>query len=190
MSEPLALNSPYIQRMVSYLQNHSKLSGNLNLPQAQYKSTEIMEVPIVPAQGAEPLQCWFNANEQEKTGNGKTIFGWALWDGPYDTTCAAQHHAILLLPGTAGYIDVTPADVGTQIGHITFFADARVPFDYANTRQPPLLLMNKSGKNDYGIEFVWTNEKFEALKCEGAWEIYEDNFMMVRMGSTLSISNK
>jgi hypothetical protein len=179
-STPLPLNSPYVTRLEKYLADHEELSGNLKLPVASYRSTPPMSVPVNPAANAAALQCWFNVKAEEKAGHGTAVFGWALWDGPYATTCVAQHHAVLLTPA-GDYMCVTPPD-GDPVLHITFMADSRVPFDYAGLRQPPLLLLNKAGPTAEGIECLWANEKHEPITRQGAWELFPDNFKMVKMG--------
>lgn len=182
MSTPLPLSSPFTQKICAYLKQHKALSsGVLGLPKAKYQSTDPMSVPVQPAQGAQPLQCWFNIQKEVRAGNGIAIFGWALWDGPFETTCAAQHHAVLLKPNNE-YVCVTPSESGaTTFDSITFIADERVPFDYEKLRQPPLLMLNKSGPTPDGIEFLWTDIEYQPLPAPGAWNTCDDNFMMVKM---------
>jgi len=164
MTTVLGLADPEAELLRQYLLSHEDINNSklLNLPAANYETTELKSVPVRPRDGALENQCWDNVLRAEADGEGRAVFGWALWRDICPDSVAAQHHAVLETP-EGELVCITPHDDQLGVSEITFFADNRVPYDSQNKRAPALLLKNLHPHGDNTRVHVWVDADLEPV---------------------------
>ena len=84
-----------------------------------------VHVPVRPAPGATPSDCFINADAYARKHGGSVLYGWQIWQWP-GVLLDAEFHAVWRSPD-GELVDVTPKLTG--LSRVLFLADANATYE-------------------------------------------------------------